>query len=85
VPTLKTHAYLRKLMALPYLPQEQVGPVFRKLSAEAGSEKLKELCQYINDTWFEGASNCLLNRPYWPILHNYHRAVVAKFLANGRS
>ena len=45
------YKYIRKLMALPYLPVEHITPSFHTLKAKASSDSLIELCNYINDVW----------------------------------
>ena len=43
--------YLRKLMSLPFLPPEFIPTVFLNLAAEATTEPIKILAEYINKTW----------------------------------
>ena len=38
-------------MALPLIPHEHIEPSFRELQAKAGTEKLRELCDYVEGTW----------------------------------
>jgi hypothetical protein len=49
-----THDYLRRLMALPYLPAERITGQFNRLAKEANNEKLKDLVAYMRATWIEG-------------------------------
>ena len=50
---------MKKLMALPYLPAEHIDPAFHKLAEKATTEKLRELCDYIETTW--------LHSSIWPV------------------
>ena len=43
-----THTFLRKLMALPFIPHEHVLRVFLQLASLASDEKLKQICTYIH-------------------------------------
>ena len=54
----KTNNYLRKLMALQYLPAKHITPVFEQLQAKASTPALQALCEYIRATW--------INSPTWP-------------------
>ena len=54
----KSHAYIRKLLSLPYLPCEHIGPIFRRLQEKAVTPPLQELTTYIATTWLEN--------PMWP-------------------
>ena len=46
-----THIFLRKLMALPFLPHEFIHNVFLNLASEANTDDLREICEYVNRTW----------------------------------
>ena len=46
-----THTYIKKLLALPMLPQEHIQPVFDYLCEAAVTEPLHELVDYINRNW----------------------------------
>ena len=51
------HAFLRKLMSLPFLPQEHIIPAFNELKQQAASTQLEpfiQLTNYIQATWIEG-------------------------------
>ena len=52
------HRYIRRLMALPFLPHEFVRPMFDALKMKAGTSELKELVAYVEGTW--------LNSTVWP-------------------
>ena len=48
------YVFMRKLMALPFLPHEHILPAFHKLSEQASAlaqEPLPELINYISCTW----------------------------------
>ena len=47
------YKYVRKLMALPFLPHRQISPMFVRLQAEAETEPLKSLVAYIRRQWIE--------------------------------
>jgi len=47
------YKYIRKLMALPFLPQRQIRPMFLRLQAEAQTEPLQNLVAYIRRQWIE--------------------------------
>ena len=46
----KTHAYIRQLLSLPYLPCEHIAPIFERLEAKAVTQPLQELTTYITTT-----------------------------------
>lgn len=48
--------YIRKLLVLPFLPQNHVRPLFRQLAARADSEPLRQLTGYIENTWIESTT-----------------------------
>ena len=48
------YVFMRKLMALPFLPHEHIRPAFNKLSEQASAlavQPLTELIKYISSTW----------------------------------
>jgi len=47
--------YIRKLMALPFLPHRQISNVFVRFQAEAQTEPLQSLLAYIRQRWVESA------------------------------
>ena len=51
-----TRRYIRKLMALPLIPVGSIRPQFEVLAAEAVSEKLIQLCNYIRNTWLDSTT-----------------------------
>ena len=48
-----TNSYVRRLMALPFLPHETILAMFEKLAAEATTPVLQQLVMYIRSTWIE--------------------------------
>jgi hypothetical protein len=50
-----TNKYIRRLMALPFLPHEHIKTMFISLQREAYDEPLQALCAYIQSTWIESA------------------------------
>lgn len=49
-----THKYCKKRMALLYLPDEHITPLFNYLREKAFTSKLIELANYIDETWIRG-------------------------------
>lgn len=49
-----THKFIRKLLALPFLPEEQIPPTFFALKETATTQRLSQLCNYIERTWISG-------------------------------
>ena len=50
---LGTHSFIKKMMALPFLPEEEIEPMFQRLQRHA-SEPLQQFTEYVNDTWING-------------------------------
>ena len=48
-----TYAYIRKLMALPFLPHTEISPMLTRLKVQATTEQLQDLVGYITDTWID--------------------------------
>jgi hypothetical protein len=46
-----TNKFCRRLMSLPFLPQEHIPTMFASIRKEANTEQLKDLCSYIEATW----------------------------------
>ena len=46
-----THKYLRKLMALPFVPAEYIPAVFNKLCKDAVTPLLQQVCDYTETRW----------------------------------
>ena len=46
-----TFKYLRKLMALPFLPSHEIPAIFESLKEDATSPALRELARYIENQW----------------------------------
>ncbi|XP_041372839.1 uncharacterized protein LOC121386108 [Gigantopelta aegis] len=51
-----THRYLRKLMSLPFLPHQHIPAVFDGLKAEASTDQLTTLVEYLEATWILDAT-----------------------------
>jgi hypothetical protein len=49
-----THTYIRKLLALPFLPKEHIPGVFHHLEAKASTDALVRLVGYVRSTWISG-------------------------------
>ena len=47
------HRYVRKLMALPFLPAEHISAAFELLEEQATTGKLKDIVDYIDNTWIK--------------------------------
>ena len=47
------YCYIRKIMALPFLPRREILPMFVRLEAQAQTEQLKSLIQYVRRQWIE--------------------------------
>ena len=47
------YKYIRKLMALPFLPHRQINHMFLRLQVEAQTEPLQNLVNYIKRQWIE--------------------------------
>ncbi|KAK3719185.1 hypothetical protein QZH41_020418 [Actinostola sp. cb2023] len=48
-----THKFLKKLLALPYIPDDKIYEVFMRLQGNATTNALRQLMDYINKTWVE--------------------------------
>ena len=46
-----TYSYIRRLLALPFIPHQKIPRVFQRLRVEATTEPLKELVEYIQANW----------------------------------
>ena len=55
-----THQYLRKILALPFLPAFEIQPAWEILRREANSAALLDLVQYVDATWIS------LETSNWP-------------------
>ena len=47
---LGTHSFIKKMMALPFLPEEEIEPIFQRLQRHS-SEPLQQFTEYVNNTW----------------------------------
>ena len=54
--------YIRKLMALPFLPARQVQQTFDHLKTKANTEQLQRLVDYIDRQWFH---HSVFDVPSW--------------------
>ena len=61
-----TNRFCQRLMALPLLPHENITAMFNILSTEANTEKLVDLCSYIENTWIKGQ---LWNLKRWECIY----------------
>ena len=43
--------YLRKFMALPFLPEDNIQPIFAQLRLQATMDPLKQFVNYVSETW----------------------------------
>ncbi|XP_073235751.1 uncharacterized protein [Porites lutea] len=50
-----TYLYLRKFMALPFLPEDQIPPMFEQLSLKATTAPLKQFVNYVAETWIRSS------------------------------
>ena len=51
-----TYKYLRKLMALPFLPEVEIIPMFHQLERQATTTKLQSFVEYVCKTWIRGST-----------------------------
>ena len=58
------HIYIRKVLSLPFLPPDHIGPAFQQLSDVATSEKLQQLMSYPEETWL---NNTVWNVRQWTV------------------
>ena len=64
-----THTYVRKIMALPFLPPEHIPAVFRHLEQKASTDNLESLVSYVRSTWIDGYFKPM----NWSIFNQPHR------------
>lgn len=50
-----TYQYIRKLMALPFLPHSKIQSVFQRLTLQAETEPLQKLVDYMKNQWIESS------------------------------
>ena len=50
-----THKFLRKVMALPFLPPNEIPSAFERLRRSVSSQPLLQFLQYVADTWVYGS------------------------------
>lgn len=51
-----TYAFIRKVMALPFLPAEEIPGMFAHLKGVAATPKLQQFVQYVGRTWITGTT-----------------------------
>ena len=51
----RSYKYIRKLMALPFLPEADITLMFQRLSDSATTTNLQALVQYVGDNWVSNA------------------------------
>ena len=52
------HAFIRKMMALPFLPAEEIPDAFNRLERKSRNSPVEELASYVKSTW--------IDNPIWP-------------------
>ncbi|KAJ8300263.1 hypothetical protein KUTeg_021782 [Tegillarca granosa] len=57
--------FCRKLMALPYLPEEHIKPSFEKLTSDVEDPSVQKLVRYVGNTWI---NNKTYNISTWAVL-----------------
>ena len=50
-----TYLFIRKVMALPFLPEEEIQPMFVRLEPQAVGVQLQSFTDYVKSTWIESA------------------------------
>ena len=50
------YTYIRRLMALPFLPHEHIAPVFNRLAEKASTPLLNDLVDYLRSTWIDSTT-----------------------------
>ncbi|XP_078343061.1 uncharacterized protein LOC144628821 [Oculina patagonica] len=51
-----TFKYLRKIMALPFLPASEIPAMFTRLKVEATTEPLQKFVEYVDNTWIQSTT-----------------------------
>ena len=51
-----TFKYLRKIMALPFLPPSQIRAMFTRLQQQATTEPLQKFVEYVDSTWVQSTT-----------------------------
>ena len=46
-----TYQYLRQIMALAFLPEDEIEPMFKHLKAQAATDQLRQIVEYVSQTW----------------------------------
>ena len=71
-----THIFIRKILALPFLPSDHIRPAFLQLvqTSTTGTQQLQQLMTYLSRTWFTNTvwnvrqSGPCINRLYTQIM-----------------
>ena len=61
-----THKYIRRIMALPFLPHEHIATMFNEMKDLATSSPLQSLVEYVQTTWLEST---VWSPDRWSIFH----------------
>ena len=48
-----TYSFIRRFLALPYIPHQHISTCFQELKGRANSPQLQTLCDYIQSTWID--------------------------------
>jgi hypothetical protein len=61
-----THIFIRKILALPFLPSDHIRPAFLQLvqTSTTGTQQLQQLMTYLSRTWF---TNTVWNVRQWSV------------------
>ena len=51
-----TYHYLRKFMAMPFLPEDKIQPIFEQLRVQATTDPLKQFVKYVSETWIQSTT-----------------------------
>ena len=54
-----TYQYLRQIMALAFLPEDEIEPMFEHLKAQAATDQLRQFVEYVSQTWIHNQT--------WPL------------------
>ena len=51
-----TYSFLRKIMSLPFLPSDEITPMFTRLERQARTEHLRLFMGYVKSTWISSTT-----------------------------
>ena len=54
-----TYQYHRQIMALAFLPEDEIEPMFEHLKAQAATDQLRQFVEYVSQTWIHNQT--------WPL------------------